>query len=80
MVLLFIDGENLYIRTVEYLKARNMSSDTAAATEFILARLGELVDFIEDRDGLRVEVGYYYMTSVAVDALRTRRILSVIQW
>ncbi len=48
-VQLLIDGENLYMRTVEYLKARNMPSDTAAATEFILAKIGELVDSIEDR-------------------------------
>ncbi len=72
---LLIDAENLYIRTVEYLTGRNMLSDTAAATEFILARLGELVDYIEDRDGLRIQVGYYYMTSVGVDALRSRRLL-----
>ena len=71
---LLIDGENLYMRTVEYLKVRSRPSDTAAATEFILARLGELVDNIEDRDGLRVVLGYYYMTSTGVDALRSRRL------
>jgi len=52
-----------------------MLSDTAAATEFILAKLGEFVDYIEDRDGLRIQVGYYYMTSLGVDALRSRRML-----
>jgi uncharacterized LabA/DUF88 family protein len=36
--------------------------------------LGELVDYIEDRDGLRVVLGYYYMTSTSVDALRSRRL------
>ncbi len=72
-VQLRVDGENLYMKTVEYLKAKNMPSDTAAATEFILVKLGELVDSIEDRDGLRIQVGYYYMTSVGVDALRSRK-------
>lgn len=72
-VQLLIDGENLYIKTAEYLKARNMPSDTAAATEFILTRLGQLVDYIEDREGLQLQVGHYYMTSVGVDALRSRR-------
>jgi hypothetical protein len=72
---LLIDGENLYMRTVEYLKARNRPSDTAAASEFILAKLGEVVDYIEDRDGLRIEAGYYYMTSVGVYALRNRGML-----
>ncbi len=72
---LLIDGENLYIKTVEYLKAKNMLSDTTAATEFILGKLGELVDYLEDRDGLRIRVGYYYMTSVGVDALLSRRML-----
>lgn len=72
---LLVDGENLYIKTVEYLKARDMPSDTAAASEYILAKLGELVDHIEDQDGLRIQVGQYYMTSVAVDALRGRRML-----
>lgn len=74
-VQLRVDGENLYMKTVEYLKTKNMPSDTAAATEFILVKLGELVDSIEDRDGLRLEVGYYYMTSVGVDALRSRKML-----
>src|SRR5208337_3105144 len=70
-----IDGENLYIKTGEYLKAKNMPSDTATATEFILTKLGELVDNLEDRDGLRIQVGYYYITSVGVDALRSRKML-----
>jgi len=61
---LLIDGENLYMRTVEYLEARKMLSDTAAATDFIVRKLGELVDYIEDRDGLRIDVGHYYMTYV----------------
>ena len=74
-VQLRVDGENLYMKTVDYLKAKNMLSDTAAATGFILGRLGELVDSIEDRNGLRIVVGYYYMTSVAVDALRSRKML-----
>ncbi len=74
-VQLRVDGENLYMKTVEFLKSRNMPSDTAAATEFVLAKLGELVDSIEDRDGLRIEVGYYYITSVAVDALQSRKML-----
>ena len=72
---LLVDGENLYLCTVEYLKARKRPSDTAAATEFILAKLGELVDYIEDRDGLRIHVAYYYITSVGVDALRSRKML-----
>lgn len=75
-VQLLIDGENVYIKTVGYLKARNRPSDAAAATEFIIAKLGELVDYIEDQDGLRIQVGYYYMTSVAVEALRSRRMLA----
>jgi hypothetical protein len=74
-VQLRVDGENLYIKTVAYLKAKNMPSDTAAATEFIAVKLSELVDSIEDRDGLRIEVGYYYMTSVGADALRSRKML-----
>lgn len=74
-VQLRIDGENLFIKTVDYLKARNMPSDTVAATEFIVAKLGELVDNLEDREGLRIQVGYYYMTSVGADALRNRRML-----
>ncbi len=73
-VQLLIDGENLYGKTVEYLKARNMPSDVAAATEFILTKLGELVDQVEDREGLQIQAGYYYMTSVGVDALRSRRV------
>lgn len=72
---LLIDGENLYIKTVEHLKARNLPADTAAATEFILAKVGELVDYIEDQADLRIQVGYYYMTSIGVDALRSRRML-----
>ena len=64
------------MRTVEYLEARKMPSDTAAATEFIVRKLGELVDYIEDRDGLRIDVGQYYMTSVGEDALRSRRMLA----
>jgi uncharacterized LabA/DUF88 family protein len=51
-----------------------MPSDTAAS-EYILANLGELVDYIEDQDGLRIRLGYCYMTSVGVDALRSRRML-----
>jgi len=73
---LLIDGENLYMRTVEYLKARNRPSDTAAATEFIVAKIGDLVDSIEDRYGLQIDVGYYYMTSVGEDTLRSRRMLA----
>jgi hypothetical protein len=38
-------------------------------------KLGELVDYIEDRDGLRIEVRYYYITNVGVDALRSRKML-----
>ena len=72
---LLIDGENLYMRTTEYLKTQKRPSDTAAATEFIVAKLGELVDYIEDRSGLRIDAGRYYMTSVAEDALRSRRML-----
>jgi uncharacterized LabA/DUF88 family protein len=74
-VQLLIDGENLYMSTVEYLKAQKRPSDTAAATDFILAKLGELVDYIEDRDDLRIHVAYYYFTSVGVDALRSRKML-----
>ena len=50
-------------------------SDTAAATEFILGRIADLVDYLEDACGLRIHVGYYYMTSVSQDALRSRRML-----
>jgi uncharacterized LabA/DUF88 family protein len=78
-VQLLIDGENLYGKTVEYLKARNIPSDIAAATEFILMRLGELVDHIEDREHLQVQAGYYYLTSVGVDALRNRRMFVVFE-
>ena len=61
--------------TAEYLKAQKRPSDAAAATDFILAKLGELVDYIEDRDDIRIHVGYYYITSVGEDALRSRRML-----
>jgi uncharacterized LabA/DUF88 family protein len=74
-VQLLIDGENLYMRTVEYLDTLKRPSDTAAATEFILARIADLVDYLEDTYGRRIKVGYYYLTSVGVDALRSRRIL-----
>jgi hypothetical protein len=74
-VQLLIDGENVYMRTVEYLKGRNSPSDTEAATEFILTRITDLVDYLEDTYLLRINVGYYYMTSVGVDALRSRRML-----
>lgn len=50
-------------------------SDTAAATHFVIARLGELVDYLEDEYDLRIYVGHYYMTSVGEDALRSRRML-----
>jgi uncharacterized LabA/DUF88 family protein len=73
---LLIDGENLYMSTAEYLKAQKRPSDTAAATDFILAKLGELVDYIEDRDDIPIHLGYYYMTSVGEDALRSRRMLN----
>jgi len=72
---LLIDGENVYMRTTEYLKAQQRPSDTAAATEFIIAKLGELVDYIEERSGLRIDVGRYYLTSVGEDVLRGRRML-----
>jgi uncharacterized LabA/DUF88 family protein len=72
---LLIDGENLYMSTVEYLKAQKRPSDTAAATEFILAKIGDLVDSIEDNYGLQIDVGNYYMTSVGEDALRSRKML-----
>jgi hypothetical protein len=39
------------------LKAEKRPSDTAAATDFILANRGELVDNIEDRDDARIDVG-----------------------
>ena len=52
-----------------------MPSDNAAASEFILANLGELVDYVEDQDGLRIETSYYYITNDGVDALRIRRML-----
>jgi uncharacterized LabA/DUF88 family protein len=74
-VQVLVDGENLYMATVEYLKAQKRPSDIAAATDFILAKLGELVDYLEDNYGLRTEVGYYYMTRIGEDALRSRRIL-----
>jgi uncharacterized LabA/DUF88 family protein len=72
---LLIDGENLFMKSVEYLEAKKRLSDTAAATEFILARIADLVDYLEDTYGLRINVGYYYLTSVGEDALRSRRIL-----
>ena len=74
-VQVLVDGENLYMATVEHLKAQKRPSDMAAATEFILAKLGELLDHLEDSYGLRIEVAYYYMTRVGEDALRSRRIL-----
>ena len=72
---LLIDGENLYMSSVEYLKAQKRPSDTVAATEFVLARTADLVDYLEDAYGLRINLGYYYLTSVGVDALRSRRML-----
>jgi uncharacterized LabA/DUF88 family protein len=75
-VQLLIDGENLYMTTVEYLKARKRPSDTAAAADFILAKLAELVDTLEDVHDLRIRVGYYYMTKLGEEALRNRRMLS----
>jgi hypothetical protein len=74
-VQLLIDAENLYMRTVNYLKSMKKPSDTPAATEFILARIADLVDYLEDTYRLRINVGHYYLTSVGVDALRSRRIL-----
>jgi uncharacterized LabA/DUF88 family protein len=74
-VQLLIDGENLYVASVEYLKAQKRPSDTAAATDFVLAKLGELVDYLEDSYDLRIHLGYYYMTRVGEDALRRRRML-----
>lgn len=73
-VQLLIDGENLYMKTVEYLKGRIMLADTVAATEFTLQRLEALVNRIEDHDNLEVEVGRYYLTRVGVDALRSLRV------
>lgn len=46
-----------------------MPSDTAAATEYILAKLGELVDYIEDHSGLRIQMGCYYIRFVPWDQL-----------
>jgi uncharacterized LabA/DUF88 family protein len=57
------------------LNALKRPSDTAAATEFILARITDLVDYLEDTYGLRINVGYYYMTSIGQDALRSRGML-----
>jgi uncharacterized LabA/DUF88 family protein len=57
------------------LSALNRPSDTAAATEFILARITDLVDYLEDTYRLRINVGYYYMTSIGQDALRSRGML-----
>lgn len=51
------------------------SKSSAWATDFILAKLGELVDDLEDTHRLRIRVGYFYMTSVGEDALRRRRML-----
>ena len=48
---------------------------TVATTEFILAKLGELLDYLEDTHYLRTYVAYCYMTSFGVESLRTRRIL-----
>ncbi len=72
---LLIDGENLYMRTVEYLNGLKRPSDTAAATEFLLARIADLVDYLEDTYGLRIDLGCYYLTSVGVDVLRSRGML-----
>jgi hypothetical protein len=47
----------------------------SSATEFILARIADLVDYLEDAYRLRINVGYYYLMSVGVDALRSRRML-----
>lgn len=74
-VQLLIDGENLYMRTVEYLEALKKPSDITAATEFILARITDLVDNLEDTHSLRINLGHYYLTSVAMDALQNRRML-----
>lgn len=65
--------------TAEYLQAQKRPSDTAAATDFILAKLGEFVDYTEDRDVIPIQVGYYYMTSVGEDALRSRRMLEALK-
>jgi len=55
------------------LDALKRPSDTAAVTEFILGRIADLVDYLEDRYGLQIDLGQYYLTSVGVDALRSRR-------
>lgn len=54
---LLIDGENVYMATVENLKARKWPSDTAAATNFILEKIGDLVDYFENAYHLRTDVG-----------------------
>jgi len=61
--------------TVEYLKARTRPSDTATTTDFILFKMGELVDYSEDVYHLRTYAGYYYMTRAGEEALRSRRML-----
>jgi len=38
-------------------------------------KIGDLVDYLEDTHRLRITVGYYYMTSVGQNALRSRRML-----
>jgi hypothetical protein len=51
-----------------------MPSDTAYATDFIRAKLGELVGYLQDMHHLQAHVDYY-VTSVGEDVLRSRRML-----
>ncbi len=70
-----INGQHLNKATVEYLKARKRLPDAVAPADFILTRIGDLVDYFEDRYHLQTTLGYYYLTSVGQNALRSRRML-----
>jgi len=72
---LLTDGENPYISTVEYLNALKRPSNGAAVTELILARIADLLDYLGNTYRLRINLGRYYLTSVGVDALRSRGML-----
>jgi len=74
-VLVFVDGENLYMKTSEYLKAHKLASDMAASNDFIIQRLQGLVHFVEDTYRLGIYLGYYYMTKKGRDDLLRARLL-----
>jgi uncharacterized LabA/DUF88 family protein len=74
-VLILIDGENLYMKTSEYLKMRKLPADMAASNDFIIQKIQGLVDFVEDTYRLRIYLGYYYMTKKGEEDLRRARLL-----